>query len=71
MPDWLFSRSTVIALALAGGALSILASWCHSRNRVSEKQLHLLNRAAYVFMGASMILFVFAGLVGAGSDSVS
>lgn len=69
MPDWLFNRSTVIALALAGGAFSLLASWCHSNNRVSEQQLHWLNRAAYLFMGASMVLFVCAGLFGMGRDA--
>lgn len=71
MPDWLFNRSTVIALALAGGAFSVLASWCHKTNRVSKDQLHLMNRAAYVFMAASMVLFVCAGLFGVGSDSAS
>ena len=67
MPDGLFERSTVIVLALAGGAFSILASWSQSKNWVSARQLHLLNRAAYLFMGASMILFVCAGLFGMGA----
>lgn len=71
MPDWLFNRTTVIVLALAGGAFSVLASWCQSKSWVSEQQLHMLNRAAYLFMGASMILFVCAGLFGIGENTGS
>ena len=68
MPDWLFERSTVIALAIAGGVFSVLASLCQSR--VTEHQLKMLNRAAYAFMGASIILFVLVGLLGLGSQAV-
>ena len=67
MPDWLFERSTVIALAIAGGVFSVLASLCQSR--VTEHQLKMLNRAAYAFMGASIILFVLVGLLGLGSQA--
>lgn len=64
MPDWLFERSTVIALALIGGAFSLLGSWGSSKGWISTQQLHWMNRAAYAFMGASMVLFVLAGLLG-------
>lgn len=69
MPDWLFERSTVIALAIAGGVFSVLASLCQSRGWVTEHQLKMLNRAAYAFMGASIILFVLVGLLGLGSQA--
>lgn len=68
MPDWLFDRSTVIAFAVVGGAFSILATFSQSKGWGSKQQLHLLNRAAYIFMGASMVLFVFAGLFGMGGQ---
>lgn len=68
MPDWLFQRSTVIALAIAGGLFSVVASWSQSKSWMSKRQLHLLNRAAYFCMGASMVLFVCAGLLGMGSS---
>lgn len=67
MPEWLFARSTVITLALIGAAFSLLGSWSNSKGWVSKQQLHWMNRAAYIFMGASMVLFVFAGLLGAGA----
>lgn len=67
MPEWLFERSTVIGLAVAGGVFSILASLCQSR--VTEHQLKLLNRAAYAFMGASILLFVLVGLLGLGGQA--
>lgn len=70
MPDWLFDRSTVIALAIAGGVFSILASWSQARGWVTEQQSKLLNQAAYAFMAASIILFICAGLFGMGGKEV-
>jgi hypothetical protein len=64
MPDWLFERSTVVSLAIIGGVISVLASVCQARGKLSETQLTWLNKAAYVFMAASIILFVGAGLLG-------
>ena len=69
VPDWLFERSTVIALAIAGGVLSILASVSLSRGWATKQQHKLLNRAAYAFMAASMVLFVCAGLFGMGGQA--
>jgi len=69
MPDWLFDRTTVIALAIAGGVLSLLASWSHSTGRVTQQQHKLLNRAAYAFMAVSMVLFICAGLFGMGGPA--
>lgn len=62
MLEWLFSRQLVIALAVIGGAISLFISWSKSRDMLSEQQLTWLNKASYGFMGASIILFVGAGL---------
>ena len=70
MPDWLFDRSTVIALAIAGGVFSILASFSRLRGWVTDSQFKLLNRAAYAFMAASIILFILVGLLGLGRQSL-
>jgi hypothetical protein len=65
MPDWLLSRPTVIALAIGGGAFSLLASWCKSRGILSAQQVIWLNKTAYGFMAASIILFIIVVFVGA------
>lgn len=62
MLEWLFSRQLVIALAVIGGAISLFISWSKSRNMLNEQQLAWLNKASYAFMGASIILFIGAGL---------
>ncbi len=64
MPDWLLNRSTVIALAIIGGLISLVASLCRSRGILSEQQITWLNKSAYAFMGVSMILFIVAGFFG-------
>ena len=61
----LLDRGTVIALAVAGGALAALASILQTRGVVGERGARNLNYAGYAFMGASMLLFAFAGLTGA------
>ncbi len=66
MVEWLFGRPLVIALAVCGGAISILASWCHSRRLLSEESIASLNKTAYAFMGASMVLFICIGIFGVG-----
>ncbi len=69
MPDWLFDRSTVIALAIAGGVFSILASLASAQGWANPQQYKMLNRAAYVCMAVSMILFIGAGLFGLGGQA--
>ena len=64
MLDWLLNRPVVIGLAVTGGALSLLASWCQARGWLAEHQLKWLNKAAYAFMAGSIILFITAGLLG-------
>lgn len=58
-------RRLVIGLAILGGVLSALASVLQMRGTVNERQARGLNYAGYAFMGASMVLFVLAGLTGA------
>ena len=64
MPEWLISRSTIIALAVIGGVCSLLSSWCQSRGYLTEQQATYLGKISYTCMGVSMILFVAAGLLG-------
>ena len=61
----LLDRRVVIALAVAGGALSALASALRTRGTIGERAARNLDYAGYAFMGASMLLFVLAGLTGA------
>jgi len=60
--EFLLERSTVIALALLGAAVSVIASWCNSRPSVSKSRVKQLTVLSYILMGASMILFILAGL---------
>lgn len=56
------SRSTVIALAVAGGLLSMVAMAV--RRRGAEHWAKRLDWASYAFMGVSMFFFIAAGLRG-------
>jgi hypothetical protein len=58
----LLDRRVVIALAVAGGVLSALASVLRVRGTIGERAARNLGYAGYAFMGASMLLFVLAGL---------
>ncbi|MFT5657826.1 MAG: hypothetical protein ACI9KN_001100 [Gammaproteobacteria bacterium] len=64
MLEILFSRTTVIGLAIIGGIFSIISSWCQKRALTSEQNIVWLTRASYAFMAVSIILFVGAGLFG-------
>jgi predicted membrane channel-forming protein YqfA (hemolysin III family) len=64
MMEFLLSRETVITLAIIGGVFSMLASWCQSKGKASEQVVMWINKAAYVCMGVSIILFIAAGLFG-------
>ncbi len=61
MPDWLVSRATIITLAVLGGIFAVLASLVRTRGPDQASRARQLNLIAYVFMVASMILFVIAG----------
>jgi hypothetical protein len=60
--ELLLSRPIVVALAILGAVLSSSASFLQMRGYVSEKAARVLNWAGYGVMGASMLLFVLAGL---------
>jgi hypothetical protein len=58
----LLTKPVVVALAVLGAALCSLASFLQTRHRISEKTASALNWTGYAVMGASMLLFVLAGL---------
>jgi len=64
MLEWFLNRTTVIGLAVIGGGFSLFASWCQSRGVASEQTVRWLNKAAYLFMAVSIILFISAGFFG-------
>ncbi len=63
MLDFFLQKSVVISLAVIGGTLSLLVSWLTVKGVTSERTIKFLNKTAYAFMGASMILFVTVGLL--------
>ena len=58
----LLTKPVVVTLAIIGAVLSTAASFLQTRGRISEKTGSALNYAGYGVMGASMLLFVLAGL---------
>ena len=58
----LLTKPVVVALAVVGAALSTVASVLQKRGVLRERGAQILNYAGYGFMGASMVLFVLAGL---------
>lgn len=60
--ELLLTKPVVVALAVLGAVLCSLASFLQMRGYVSEKTGKALNWAGYGVMGASMLLFVLAGL---------
>jgi len=63
--ELLLSRPIVVTLAVLGALLSTAASILQSRGLVGERRARVLNYAGYGCMGASMLLFALAGLLGA------
>jgi ABC-type uncharacterized transport system YnjBCD permease subunit len=61
MPEWLFARETIIALAIAGGAMSLLASVLLAQGKATPQRAKQLNRIGYTLMLLSMGLFIVAG----------
>jgi hypothetical protein len=61
----LLNREVVIGLAVAGAVFSTAASLLQARGKLGESGARNLNYAGYAFMGASMLLFALAGLLGA------
>jgi hypothetical protein len=60
--ELLLTKPVVVTLAILGAVLSSAASFLQMRGYVTEKIGKALNYAGYGVMGASMILFVLAGL---------
>jgi uncharacterized membrane protein len=58
----LLTKPVVVTLAIVGAVLSTAASFLQARNYISERTGKALNYAGYGVMGASMLLFVLAGL---------
>ena len=59
--NWLFERPVVITLAIIGGALSLAAMLMQNKSAM-EQWSRRFNLASYFFMGASVVLFIIAGL---------
>ena len=61
----LLTKPVVVALAVLGALCSMLASVLQKKGVLTEQRARILNYAGYGFMGASMLLFILAGLRGA------
>ena len=57
--DWVLSREAMIAMAVLGASASVVASLPRIRSAGFSRSL---NSAGYVLMGASMLVFIVAGL---------
>ena len=62
--ELLLTRPVVIGLAVLGAVLATGGSLLRTRGIVGKRGAGFLNYAGYAFMGASMLLFVLAGLLG-------
>lgn len=62
--EFLLTKPVVVFLAVLGALLATAASFLQVRGYVSEKTSKAMNYAGYGVMGASMLLFVLAGLWG-------
>jgi hypothetical protein len=62
--EFLLTKPVVVTLAIVGALLSSAASFLQMRGYLSAKAAKALNWAGYGLMGASMLVFVLAGLWG-------
>lgn len=62
--EFLLTKPVVVSLAVLGALLSSVASFLQTRGYLNEKTGKAMNYAGYGVMGASMLLFVLAGLWG-------
>jgi len=60
--ELLLTKPAVVTLAVLGALLSTSASFLQMRGTIGEKTAKALNWVGYGVMGASMLLFVLAGL---------
>ena len=56
---WILSREAVIAMALLGATVSVLATLPRIRSAGFARSF---NTAGYLLMGASMLVFIIMGL---------
>jgi len=63
--ELLLTKPVVVALAVVGALLAVGASALRAGGKLNDAQARRLSLAGYVAMGASMLLFVLAGLRGA------
>ena len=61
--EWLLQRPVVVGIAVIGGVFALLAV-LRQRRHGSDKLVQKLNLVSYVFMGASVLLFLITGLRG-------
>lgn len=59
--EWLFSRNTVIVLAVLGAIAAMAASVFQLSAGKNQSWAKTLNLIGYVCMGGSMVLFIIAG----------
>jgi hypothetical protein len=59
--DWLFTRETVVGLAVLGALPSVAASMLQVRGGISAMRAKQLNLIGYGLMGLSMLLFIAVG----------
>jgi presenilin-like A22 family membrane protease len=62
--ELLWSRESMIGLAVIGGLLSLAVMVLRNTGRAAPALLERLNRAAYGFMLASVTVFIVAGFRG-------
>ena len=60
--ELLLTKPVVVTLAVIGAVLCTAASFLQTQGYVTRKTGNALNYAGYGVMGASMLLFVLAGL---------
>lgn len=60
--EWLLDHTTIVTLAACGGIASVMATALKDRGVLSQAAIRRCNIAAYALMGASMLLFIVAGL---------
>jgi len=59
--DWLFTRETVVGLAVLGALPSVAASMLQVRGGISATRAKQLTLIGYGLMGLSMLLFIAVG----------
>lgn len=62
--DVLLDRSTIVALAIAGAGISMLANaLLHRCSGTRDRTARRLLRAGYAITGVSVLLFIIAGFM--------